>query len=502
MEQAGAAQMTGWSRRRVLAGLATLGPAAAFADPMDVSRRPALRPEDWPPTWRPPARPELTEFVARHAPDGHHTVSLVDMQSGRQVEALNATDQLPPASVTKTLTAFYGLQVLGPNYRFVTRILTNGPMVGGTLQGDLILMGGGDPDLRTDDLAQLAKQVRASGITRVDGRLLLWAGALPHVVEIEPNQDDHFAYNPSVGGLNLNYNRVYFSWRRTGGSYDLTLNAATERYRPEVSMASIRSVQRDLPVFAYEHGPEHDEWTVAQGALGADGARWLPVRFPALYTGDVFKTMLQAEGVSIGQIARSETEPTGNEVTRIEGQSLLEVARNCLKYSTNLTAEVIGLTASSDLAARPEALTGSAARMSGFVKSVAPSRLTCVDHSGLSDMNRISADELTAFLRGPDVYDTLAPILREHPLVDADGNQVSPIQPVLAKTGSLDFVSTLAGYFTTRSGRRCAFAIQSADLMSREIAKQSVDDTPAGARTWATQARRLQQKLLQRWVLG
>ena len=363
-------------------------------------------------------------------------------------------------------------------------------------------MGGGDPDLRTDDIAQLAKQVRAAGINRVDGRLMLWAGALPHVTEIEPEQEDHFAYNPSVGGLNLNYNRVYFTWRRAGGDYALALNAATERYRPEVNMASIRSVGRDLPVFAYERGEDRDQWTVAQSALGADGARWLPVRYPALYAGDVFKTLLQAEGISVGQITRSETEPTGVEVARIEGQMLRDVARNCLRFSTNLTAEVIGLTASASLSTRPEALAGSAARMNGFIKTIAPSRLHCVDHSGLSDMNRISAEEMTTFLRGPDVHETLAPILKEHSLVDANGNDAGPIQTVLAKTGSLDFVSTLAGYFTTQSGRKCAFAIQSANLMSREIAKNSTEDAPAGTQAWATQARRLQQKLLQRWVLG
>jgi D-alanyl-D-alanine carboxypeptidase/D-alanyl-D-alanine-endopeptidase (penicillin-binding protein 4) len=124
------------------------------------------------------------------------------------------------------------------------------------------------------------------------------------------------------------------------------------------------------------------------------------------------------------------------------------------------------------------------------------------DHSGLSDRNRVSPSELTDFLARSDVARTIGPILIEHTLVDENGDPINAAQPVRAKTGTLDFVSTLAGYFTTRSGRQCAFAIQSADLDRRDIAKLSPDDVPEGTRPWARDARRLQQKLLQRWVLS
>ena len=502
MEEKGQSDMNGWSRRKVLAGLTAIVPATAMATPIDRSLRPNLRPEDWPPPQRPVSRPDLADYVQRYAPSGQHTLSVVDLRSGQTIEAMSATTQLPPASVTKAVTAFYALAVLGSEFAFETRLIADGSITDGILDGDLILQGSGDPNLKTDDLATLAKAVRRAGIRQVSGRLLLASDALPHVFEIEPAQKDHLSYNPSLSGLNLNYNRVYFSWRRAGSGHELNMNAATRNYNPAVSVATIESTDRDLPVYQYAGSTDSDHWTVARGALGAEGARWLPVRYPALYCGDVLKTLLNAEGVRIGSIDRTTAPATGQEIARHTGEPLTEVARKCLRFSTNLTAEAMGLTASAQIGDRPANLVQSAQRMEGFVQSYAPSGMSFYDHSGLSDRNRVSPSELTDFLARSDVARTIGPILKEHTLVDENGDPINAAQPVRAKTGTLDFVSTLAGYFTTRSGRQCAFAIQSADLDRRDIAKLSPDDVPEGTRPWARDARRLQQKLLQRWVLS
>ena len=56
-------------------------------------------------------------------------------------------------------------------------------------------------------------------------------------------------------------------------------------------------VDRAGPVYTYRRGDGVDEWTVARGALGNGGARWLPVRRPDLYAAEVFQTLVRSHGI-------------------------------------------------------------------------------------------------------------------------------------------------------------------------------------------------------------
>ncbi|MEO0921617.1 MAG: D-alanyl-D-alanine carboxypeptidase, partial [Pseudomonadota bacterium] len=136
---------------------------------------------------------------------GDISYAVADVESGLLLEASSAKRGLPPASVTKVLTALYALDILGENYRFQTRLVATGPVVDGVIKGDLVLVGGGDPELDTTDLANMAKKLKEKGILKVEGKLRSYGGALPFVPMIDPDQPDHVAYNPAVSALNLNF---------------------------------------------------------------------------------------------------------------------------------------------------------------------------------------------------------------------------------------------------------------------------------------------------------
>lgn len=497
------------SRRALLGGL--LSSAVALSATKLAAEAPlrAERPQPRPGSVRLPAAAEL---VAAAGLSGIVSCVVVDVASGAVLDRTGPDQALPPASVAKALTALYARAQLGPDYRFATRLMATGPVVGGVVQGDLVLAGGGDPVIGTDDFAALAARAKAAGVTGATGRFLLWDGALPRLHEIDPTQLDHLGYNPAISGLNLNFNRVHFEWVRDSGTWRTTMDARSGTRTPYVDMASMRVVDRAVPVFTYADVEGRDSWTVAQQALGTGGSRWMPVRKPALYAGDVMRTLLAAEGIHVPVGVISDSLPETTEIARVESPPLDVIITDMLDYSTNITAEVLGLAASMALAKTaglngPRHLADSAAMMNAWAETALGTRMALVDHSGLSGESRISADEmiqalLAAERGGPQVAaGALAGLLKDIPMQDGAGERLAnPAATIRAKTGSLNFVSALAGYEIMQDGRKLAFAIFTGDLEKRAVAQASGDEQPAGSRAWAQGSRRLQHAMLRSWA--
>ncbi len=474
------------------AGISTAAPAEA---PL-IQARPAPRPRPRPRRAAAPPVAPLDDLI-RAANLGNARIGFVvaDGKTGEVLEVHNPLLPLPPASVAKSMTALYGLDRLGAGFRFATCLLANGPVNDGHLQGDLILAGGGDPTLDTDRLGDMAGQLKAAGIQEVAGGFRVYAGAFPRIVAIDPLQPDHLGYNPAICGLNLNYNRVHFEWKRAGEAYRIVMDARAERYRPEVTTARMRIVERDHPVYTYEERQGGDDWTVARRALGSDGARWLPVRHPASYAAEVFQTLARAHGIPLKPpLVLRGVRPRGAVVVESFSDPLPGVLRGMLRYSTNLTAELVGLSAAARDGAVPESLQDSARRMNRWMaERYGLHRAGFVDHSGLGGDSRISASVLVRALNGAGSAGVLRPILKQVRTDELPGD-------LRAKTGTLNFVSALAGYYRTPQGRELTFATLCADVERRNALSRAEMERPPGAREWSRRARHLQYRLVNRWA--
>ncbi len=472
---------------------------AVFAQAPLVSPRPVARPAV-------PLGPEALRLaagadalIARARLGGAVSFAVADAVSGELLEARGANGMLPPASVTKAVTALYALEALGPQFRFRTRVVALGPVVDGEVIGDVALVGSGDPVLDTDALASLVKQLKDQGISKVSGRFLTYAGALPYTREIAPIQPDHLGYNPSVSGLNLNFNRVHFQWVRGESGWDVRMDARSETLRPAVSVARMKVVARDLPVYTYREAKGGvDEWTVAAGALGNGGTRWLPVRRPDLYAGEVMQVLARGQGIALPKAQAVLHPPMGTDLALHESPPLVEIVRGMLKYSTNLTAEVLGLTASA-----AGSIEASAAQMTAWCRArLGAQGARFVDHSGLSDRSRVSVADLVRMLVRAGQDTALRDLMKE--IAPRDGEGKTDAQPgfrIVAKTGSLNFVSTLAGYMVPENGRPLAFAILTADMPRRAAIAPEDMERPDGARGWSGRSRALQHQLIHRWSL-
>ncbi len=484
----------------LLAGPLPAGPLPA--GPPDRSPRPVLR-GDSDPLLRLKRAVRPVEDLIREADlGGRLSYAVADARTGVVLEARGLREQHAPASLTKIITALYGLDALGAGFRFETRLIATGPIANGVLKGDLVLAGGGDPVLDTDMLAGMARALKRAGVQKVEGKFLVYADALPRVRAIDAEQPDHLGYNPAVSGLNLNFNRVHFEWRRGGKGYRIAMDARARRYRPEVAIASVKIVDRALPVYTYSKGPRGDRWTVARQALGKGGSRWLPVRTPALYAGEVFQILARGEGIALPAAQLLDGPPQGADIVVHRSAPLHEILRDLLKYSNNLIAEAVGLTATGARGIEVRDLAGSAAQMSRWLAgTIGGVNAHFADHSGLRPQSRASASDIVRALVHEGAGGVLPGLLKEIALRDRKGRVIRdhPVR-VRAKTGTLNFVSNLAGYLQMPDGSSLAFAILASDDARRGAIARDDRENPPGARGWNKRAKRLQQGLIERWA--
>ncbi|EYD72196.1 D-alanyl-D-alanine carboxypeptidase/D-alanyl-D-alanine endopeptidase [Limimaricola hongkongensis] len=483
--------------------------SAAMAQAPLTALRPRPRPggaeatDAAPSGLRPVARDSTARFVEEARLGGRTGYVALDARSGEILDQHDAYTRLPPASVAKSITALYALETLGGDFRFDTTLVATGPIENGIVQGDLVLAGTGDPTLDTDALDGMVARLKEMGVRGVAGGFAVWGGALPQQSQIDPVQLAHLAYNPAVSGLNLNYNRIYFGWSRGAEGYELTLDARGTNSRPEVGLATIEAVDRGTPVYTYAQQNGRDVWTVGRRYLGDSGARWLPVRRPALYAGQVFAALAEAEGIDLGPVSEAASAPRGTVLLRHQSAELTRLVRDMLLYSTNLTAEQMGLAASVARGTGVADLPGSARAMSDWVEARFGATPELVDHSGLGGASRISAMQMAKILADPLSREELKPLLKSIRLYGPRGEALpKPPGVVVAKTGTLNFVSALAGYERTLGGRDVAFAIFSADVERRIDAQDDEEERPEGARSYNGRAKWLQQRLLQRWGIA
>jgi len=113
-------------------------------------------------------------------------------ESGRVVTSLNAAQTRVPASVIKVLTTYAAVLKLGFDYRWPTQFYRTGPIVNGTLKGDLIVKGFGDPSLDADDLPDIVSQIKAKGIRRIEGNIVIDRSYF----KVGTKNSSHFDQNP------------------------------------------------------------------------------------------------------------------------------------------------------------------------------------------------------------------------------------------------------------------------------------------------------------------
>jgi D-alanyl-D-alanine carboxypeptidase/D-alanyl-D-alanine-endopeptidase (penicillin-binding protein 4) len=274
------------------------------------------------------------------------------------------------------------------------------------------------------------------------------------------------------------------------------MNAEGTRFAPIVRAAKVSIAARDLPLFTYEAERPQESWSVAASALGKGGSRWLPLRNPAPYAAEVFQTLCAAQGIDLPEAQNLASLPQNSAVlTQDNSAPLAQILQSMLKYSTNITAEAIGLAASA-----ATSQSQSAQAMTDWARVTFGIGSVFGDHSGLGPISRCTTGDMVKILRGAAASRKgriLTDLLRATDLQDQDEQNHSV--RFLAKSGTMNFVSALAGY--VRVGQKTlVFAIFAADTPRRAAVPIADREEPKGSRAWTKRARKMQRALLAHWV--
>ncbi len=430
---------------------------------------------------------------------------VVDLKDRRVLAEHGADRPFIPASVAKIATIAAALEILGGDHRFTTTLEAEGSVADGVLTGSLTLRGGGDPFLTGDDLQAMAKQLAASGINRVEGTFLYDASALIEVPEIDPLQPEAADYNSGVSALSLDFNRVRLVWGKQGAERSATASAFSNKVKLPLDSVGVAFAGEDLPgPYVRTGAPSEDRWLLSP-ALPARGEEWLPVANPSRVTASAFRAIAAKEGVALPEPSPGVTPEGARSVVRHESIPLGDIARQVLRTSNNLSAELIGLAASRVLTGRKLSLEESAAALADWWRKRLPDAdwtgLLLANHSGLSSKSRVTPRQIVTMLEeaagpppgGADFHDLLRRIVWKGVKGSAQ-----------VKTGTMSYARGLAGYIDTAAGHRLAFAIFFNDMDKRAALDAAFDPRvvviDAQSRRWRNRAIGLERKLTSGWA--
>lgn len=421
---------------------------------------------------RPYLPPDVQRVLDQRRVSGNG-LSVVVREVGRDEPLVSYNSQVPrnPASTMKVLTTYTALEVLGPAYTWQTRAYAAGPVRDGVLEGDLVLVGGGDPFMTAERWWAFVNGVRQAGIARVTGDVIIDNSFFA------PQGDDRGAfdnrpyrtYNVLPDALMVNFQTVTLSVVP-----DLATNSARASAHPwPANLLVENSVRLDRApcrrgsggvVVAMPDGPTGNRVSVA--GRYASGCGPLTVSRAVMrapdYAYGTFKTLWQQTGGTLDGGMRVGIVPADARLMYThESLTLAEVIRLVNKYSSNVMARHLLLTLAAEKAGRPATAAAGRQATVDFLASrgISIPDLVLENGSGLSRDERITAAGLADVLSAAWTSQYMPEFAASLPLSATDGTlrrrfRAPEMQGRLRmKTGSLKDVSALAGYVNAASGR-------------------------------------------------
>lgn len=424
----------------------------------------------------------VTEIVQSH--DGKLAKDI-----SKTVIDWRSTEAMNPASTMKVLTTLTGLDVLGPQYRWLTKLYTDGSIRQGELKGNLYLQGSGDPKLIPEELTRMMKSLRDLGVQKIDGNLIFDRSAYaPSVMEQGTIDGESLrAYNVAPDPLLYAFRTLSFqvSKSRTADFIDINYTPALANFKIINDMQLVDgpcdSWKKDI---RFEINPEGGNASPNQTITAKFSGK-----FPRSCNGVGYNVValdantLLTRGftaaweLSGGAWAQTPTGSSGTvpitarPLMQFEGIHLADDVQDINKYSNNVMARQLMLTLALEKMGKPASTENGELVIQSWLKKMGLQfpELMIENGSGLSRNEVISAWHMNELLVTARKLPIAEAFYNSLPLAGTDGTMKNRLMTQLQKflhfkkkpeahikTGSLSDVRAISGYVISKSGKMYA----------------------------------------------
>jgi len=391
---------------------------------------------------------------------------------------LNPQNLFVPASTAKIVSALTAADAVGWDYVFETKVFATGPIVGGVLKGDLIVVGSGDPTPEGragDGFRVWVDAIKATGLTRVEGRII---GDDDAIDEPRPGaawswEDVGYTSGALFGALNATENRMPLTIA-PGPAEGQPATLSVDDFAQDRPLVNRTRTTGSSPTFVWPEqrigeAPLSIEGTIRPGT--APFRLFISTGNPTQWFVMQLRDRMIRGGIEVSGRAADiddvQPRPDRSGATLIythRSQPLSAIAVAMLKDSINLYGEALMRLNATDMpATNDSALEGLRKRLAAW--GIPKDGEHLVDGSGLSRRDLIAPETLFALLKkGFDRAGT-SPFVSGLPVAGVDGSLAARLKGTVAagnlraKTGTMSNIRSLAGYVTTRDGEHLALVI-------------------------------------------
>ena len=413
----------------------------------------------------------IDHIIYEKLPEGTDIALMVyDLTNDTTLYAYREKIMCRPASVQKVITSVAALSSLGSDYRFRTRLRTQGTVQDSVLNGNLYLVGGLDPALNEHELRSMVSDLKKAGINRINGVIYADVSIMDSTYWASGWcwDDAPASFQPYISPLMVHQGFVGIEVKPTSKG-----NAPEVNIYPSNSYIKVinraRTQDNTLgPLTITRDWMHNDNTIIVEGNCRRRQSTDLSVVGSADFTFALFRQYLDEAGIKYGKYGWGTCPVMARDLSEVS-HDLPAIVKEALKESNNLFAEAMFLQMGRIQYPREIKFKDAAKFLQNFVSrnfGMHSASFNIVDGCGLSMYDMCSpqfiVDMLSLVYRDKDLYTIM---YRSLPISGVDGtlktrlNDRATLNKVHAKTGSVTGSCTLAGYIHAADGRDLAFCI-------------------------------------------
>lgn len=419
----------------------------------------------------------VEEILSSSALSGSTTGLIVKRQgSASTLFSQNPDLLLIPASTIKVFTSSLALDVFGPDYRFITELRGKLSEDKSSIEGNLCVKGYGDPWLIPERLWYLTQRLKATGVSKIAGDLIIDASYFNGSQDANgvEQDDSSSAYMAPAGAVSVGFNVVQIHIRPNPKPDEPAIIYTEPASDHLIIDGEIKTVSNGSSHYEAEIEAQNDKSVLKlSGTISqSDEPRriWRRITGPSLHAGSVLEKLLKETGIPVtGKVAIRQCPEDSEVVTEVESPRLADLISKVNKYSNNFMASQLARAVGAHIYGAPGTWEKAQIAMNEFLTKkvgIKPDSYQIENASGLHDVNRISVRQVSQVLE----YIYTRPKLRieflnslavsggtgtlEERMADAPSYGV-----IRAKTGTLSVASALSGYVTNPDGEVLLFSM-------------------------------------------